>query len=556
MPRQKIRLNQAGSIIQPEKKTTYKIDNPKGIIYVRVSSEQQKREGHWLEYQEMNCRRRAEKNGIEIIGSYKDEWISGNSVQDRKDFMKAINFLQEQNKKGVKVHYFICDSTSRFSRNHNLKTTYDLVASVQQTGAELVAVWQWWIVDTSSESGMLQSGFSFLIDALESKRWQTRVRNGMKGRLLNGYRPFAQSPVWYEKAEMKNGDRKNKVLIISEPDATIVKEWLEMFADWKLISKQDLYSFFKERQLASNSKQNKSGKLHLSIIDRILDPRKLYVYAGYLTYPDWDITELIEAKHPALITLHTMEKILIRLGKYKNLTNMKTTQYNTNADDYPLRGVLLCPECDKNMTGRASKSGTGDLHYYYGCNNKRCPIYKKTLKRDLLHEELVQLIEDITPPKKVMDLTTAIFKDIWENKKNHQEQLNGSKKKRIKDIQEQMDNAMQKILTINNPTIAREIETLWEKLNEEKNQIEEEICYDPLGDTEMINLLNDAKTILLDPLTLRHSHDHNMKKLIIKVLFNGKIYYTKNQGYQTPDVSALYKLFGMLKNSHKVNGGP
>ena len=119
-----------------------------------------------------------------------------------------------------------------------------------------------------------------------------------------------------------------------------------------------------------------------------------------------------------------------------------------------------------------------------------------------------------------------------------------------------MEQLMDKILTINNPTVEREAQRRYEILNEEKNQINEKLQYDPLGDTEMVNHINDIKTILLNPLTLRDKGDHNMKKLLITVLFNGKIYYTKNQGYQTPDLSALHKLFTRLKNSNNVNGGP
>lgn len=553
MPRKRIPIDTTNGVAKVRIETQTK-EQKKGIIYLRVSTEQQKKDGHGLENQEANCKRRAKENSVEIIGTYRDEWISGSSVTDRKDFLRAIKFLQEQNKKVTNIHYFICDSTSRFSRNHKIEKTYELVWEVQQTGAELVAVSYGGVVDTESEMGMMQAGFSFLVDSLESKRWQTRVMNGMKWRMMNGYRTFAQPPVGYTFEAVKNGEKVNKILIRKEPDAKIISEWLEMFADGKLISKQDIYNYFQQNQLASNSKLNKTWRLHLSIIDRILDPRKLLVYAGILTYPDRGIYDLIPAKHPALISMNTMERILIKLWKYKNLTNMKTTDYGDNANDYPLRGVLFCPLCDKKMTGWASLSHTKDLHYYYGCNNKKCAIYKKTLKREQLHSEIKELIEDITPPREIATLTEKIFNKLWEEKKTLRNTSLHWDKNRLKDIEKQMEQLMDKILTINNPTVEREAQRRYEILNEEKNQINEKLQYDPLGDTEMVNLINDVKTILLNPLTLRDRGDHNMKKLLITVLFNGRIYYTKNQGYQTPDLSALYKLFLALKQSNNVNG--
>ncbi len=555
MPRKRISVDLSKGVMNIGGKASNS-EQKKGIIYLRVSTEQQKKDWHGLENQEANCRKRAEEHDVEVIALYKDEWISGNSINDRKDFLKAITLLQEQNKKITNIHYFICDSTSRFSRNHKIEKTYELVWEVQKTGAELVAVSYGWVVDTQSESGMMQAWFSFLIDSIESKRWQTRVMNWMKWRILNGYRTFAQPPAWYQFESIKNWEKINKILIRREPDAKIISEGLEMFADGKLISKQDLYNYFQQNQLASNSKLNKTWRLHLSIIDRILDPRKLQVYAGFLTYPDRGIYDLIPAKHPALISMNTMERILIKLGKYKNLTNMKTTEYGNNANEYPLRGVLFCPVCDKKMTGRASTSHTKDLHYYYWCNNKKCSIYKKTLRRDLLHTEIKELIKDITPPREVAILAEKLFNQIWEEKKTQRNTSLHWDKNRLKDIENQMEQLMDKLLTTNNPTIEREAQKRYETLNEEKNQINEKLQYDPLGNTERINLINDVKTILLNPLTLRENGDHNMKKLLITVLFNGKLYYTKNQGYQTPEVSALYRLFEVLSDSKSTNGGP
>lgn len=354
---------------------------------------------------------------------------------------------------------------------------------------------------------------------------------------------------------IKDKDYRDKSNLKKKPDATIITEWLTMFADGKLITKQELYKYFQERKLASNSKYNKTGRLHLSIIDRLLDPWKLLVYAWYLTYPDRGITDIIPAKHTALISMNDMERILIRLGKYKNVTNMKTTEYWDNANDYPLRGVLYCPVCDKKMTWWASKSHTKDLHYYYWCNNKNCSIYKKTLRRELLHNEIKELIEEVAPPREIATLAEKIFNKIWKEKKELRERNMSSDKERIKELEKQMETLMNKILTITNPTVEREAQKRYEILNEEKIQLLEKLTYDPLWEMERLNLLNDVKTILINPVTLRDIWDHNMKKLLIYVLFNGKLYYTKNQGYQTPDLTALYKLFQALKGNKCANGG-
>lgn len=535
------------------------IEQKLGCIYLRVSTDQQKKDWHSIESQEINCKKRADQNNIKIIWVWKDEWISGNSIQDRKEFMKAIHFLKDKNKKTINVHYFICDSTSRFSRNHKIEKTYELVWEVQKTGAELVAVSYGGIVDTDSEMGMMQAGFSFLIDSLESKRWQTRVMNGMKSRMLNGYWTFAIPPLWYKFESVKTGDKTNKILIPNEPDYSILANWLSMFWDGKIITKQELYLFLQDSNITSNSKYNKTWKLHLSIIDRILEPRKLLVYAWYLTYPDRWIHEKIPAKHKPLITVPTMEKILKRLGKHKNITNMKTNKYWSNINEYPLRWILFCPACDKKMTGRASKSQTGDLHYYYWCNNNKCSMFKKTLRREKLHTELRNILLDITPSKNITQSTERIFKQIRNNKRSLREDSLHRDKDRVKAIEKEMATLMDKILTINNPIFEKEAAKRYELLEEEKNQLIEKSGYDPLRDTEMLNLLQEAQAVITNPVSIWDIADHNMKKLLINLLFKGKLYYDKKMECYTFEVSLIYELFKQQKNINpKVYafGGP
>lgn len=562
MSKKKLIITEEWTLLNPAIiEQTHKQRKLKWIIYLRVSTDQQKLEGHGLEYQETNCIKRAKENNIEVVKIFKDAWISGNSSSERKGFMDAINFLKTQNKKYTTINYFICDSTSRFSRNHKIEKTYELVWEVHQTWAELVAVSYGGVVDTKSELWMIQAWFSFLMDSLESKRGQTRVTNWMRARILSGYWTFSQPPTWYKfETEITNTwfqkHKRNKVLVSKEPEATILSEWLEMFGSGKLISKQDLYNFLCERGMKSNSKYNKSGKLHLSIIDRLLDPQKLYVYAWYLIYPDWWINDLIEAKHPALISLDTMNKILIKLWKYKWLANMKTKDYGANANDYPLRWVLYCPNCHKKMTWWASIWQNKWLHYYYGCNTKWCSLFKKTLRREQLHKEFIDLIKDITPPSNLSNLAEHIFDKIWKEKKNLKHKAEKHDKDKIKTLDKQLEVILDKILGIQNPLIQKELENKYEQLNQEKNTMIEKLWIDPFDDITKLNLLNDVKSIILNPLTIWEVWDHNMKKLLVTILFNAKIYYTKNQGYSTPDLTALYKLFQAFAGSNFLRGGP
>ena len=52
----------------------------KGIIYARVSTEEQKRKGNGINAQISDCERRAQHQDVEIVSCFKDEAVSGTTL--------------------------------------------------------------------------------------------------------------------------------------------------------------------------------------------------------------------------------------------------------------------------------------------------------------------------------------------------------------------------------------------------------------------------------------------------------------------------------------------
>src|SRR4051812_1666548 len=65
---------------------------PKAVIYCRVSSDRQVKEGHGLDGQERRCRRYAEEKGYEVVAVFRDEGVSG-GVVDREGMQKMLDYL-------------------------------------------------------------------------------------------------------------------------------------------------------------------------------------------------------------------------------------------------------------------------------------------------------------------------------------------------------------------------------------------------------------------------------------------------------------------------------
>jgi len=529
-------------------------DKKKGIIYARVSTEEQKIKGNGIPAQIIDCEKWAKYNDVVIIGEpFIDEAISGQNLQ-RKNFQAAIKFLEKENKSETKIDYFICGSTSRFSRSHKINETFDMVARVEATGAKLVAVGNGGVQDIDSEEWLVTTTLNFLIDAIESKRGEKRVRYGQKAKIYEWLRPFPAAPFGYERIKKTTNGKEIKYLIKKEPEASILKEGLELFADWVLLTKKHLSDFFEERGIRSNSHRTpKNGKTGHSFVDKMLDLRKLQVYTGYVNYPDRWIYEKIPAQHPALISEECANKIAKRLYKDWDILNHKKRGYDQDADEYPLKRILLCPECHKWVTKRKSKSETGDYHHYYWCNTPWCKLFKKGLRRDEVHEALKQRLLAITPSEWAIKLFEAIFKEeqIIANKDINS--INREKQNKIMNIQKEMGNIEKVLDNITDPALFKKKQEQWSTLNQQLEDLQFQILDQQTTADEYEKILNEAKYIISNPVSIREIEDVETKQLLIRVCFNNKIYYDKKEWLHTPEISVIYSLIQGLSDNKTLN---
>ena len=428
-----------------------------------------------------------------------------------------------------------------------------MVARVEATGAKLVAVSNWWILDTTSEEGILSVWLSFLVDAVESKRWQKRVKRGLRGKIVEWLWPFPAVPVWYDRITETIWGKEIKFLIKKEPQASIIKEWLELFAEWVILTKQQLFEFFDERWLKSNSKKNKTGKLHPSIVDRILDLWKLFVYAWYITYPDWDVNELIEWKHPAIIDPDTVDKIMKRLYKNSGTTEYKKRTYDYNAEEYPLTRILHCPECDKGVTKWKSKSKTWAYHHYYWCNTKGCSLYKKSIKINDVHQALKDRLKEITPPSDIAKTFDRVFLWEWKQSEKDIDSINKDKKKKIGLIEDELERIEKTLDNITDNALFKKKQERRAELNQEKENLEYDMEDVRFTQNEFEKTYNQAKLVITKPLALWNLEDIEIKQLLIRVCFNNQISYSKKNWLHTPQISVLYTIFNKLWNDETLN---
>ena len=209
------------------------IKSTKCIIYCRVSTPGQISDGHGIETQEKLCRRWAARNGLDVMEVYRDCGISGKDMENRP----ALNEMLEQ-------------------VGHMLATVEGILENTPI------------------------GRFIATVKAAQGQLW--REENALKNkakmieRARQGYWVF-QPPFGYEFKK----DGRNKVLVAKEPEASIVREAVQGFADAVFITIADVQRFVNKRRTECGLKTVK-----LTPIKDMLTEEK---YTGFFAYPRWNI---------------------------------------------------------------------------------------------------------------------------------------------------------------------------------------------------------------------------------------------------------------------------
>lgn len=273
----------------------------KAVIYCRVSSRAQVLEGHGLEGQETSCMAYIMNKGYKYIKTFIDDGVSG-AKRDREGMQELLKFLIEQ--KGEIV--VVIDDIKRFARD--IEVHRFLKKSIKMSGCRLES--PHFNFDETPE-GEFNEGLQALWAELERKQNARQVINRQSARLERGYWPFFPPTGYVSIKDPIHG----KLLVKQEPNATILKEAFEGYANDRFLTKTDVQKF-----LNSMGFQNKHGQKTYVYLQRVEELLRRVVYTGYIDYPKRGI-KLRKGYHEALISLDTYQKVQDKLD-YKKLENI------------------------------------------------------------------------------------------------------------------------------------------------------------------------------------------------------------------------------------------
>ena len=283
-------------------------------IYIRVSTEDQAREGFSLGEQEEKLRQLCKYKDFEIYKIYKDAGISAKNMKDRPAFQQMLEDM-----KSGKLNYIVAYKLDRVTRS--VRDLEVLISTLEQYHCYLICDRD--DVNTSTANGRFFVRMLTVLSQLEIEIVSERTKFGLNGAIKAGHIP-GKVPLGY----YRDTDKTLKVDVTTKD---IVLRIFELYLEGK--SYQTISNILNEEKVLSPNNK----KWCDSTIDRIIK-NKIYMgdYERYKYDTDKE-TELFIDVVPPIITRAMWEEV--QKQKEKNQRSYCRNRV------YIFFQKLVCPTC-------------------------------------------------------------------------------------------------------------------------------------------------------------------------------------------------------------------
>ena len=330
------------------------------VLYARVSSREQEREGYSIAAQQELLRKYAEDNEFQILEEFVD--VETAKKTGRVRFGEMLKFLKRRHASKPVV---LVEKTDRLYRN--LK---DWV-SLDETGVDVHLVKEGIVIsDDSRSSERFVHGIKVLMAKNYVDNLSEEVRKGMNQKASEGYWPSSAPSGYINRREA------GRSYIVPDPDrAILVRNLFELYdtGQWS-VKRLGLYAH------EQGFRGKRGGRIQAALVHTIL---RNPLYAGRFFWGG----ELFEGRDPRLITPELFERVQQRLDgtPYTRPRELK----------FAYGGLLTCGHCGAAITAEIKKK----KYVYYRCS-QRCEA-TAYVREERVREQYIEAMRALRLPEAV-----------------------------------------------------------------------------------------------------------------------------------------------------------
>lgn len=519
---------QINEVVLDGSRTLPEYEGREGIIYARVSSKRQERDGDGLGGQETRCRQYLASIGVPCVKIFRDSYTGGGDFMKRPAMREALTYADAN---VHKKYVIVFDDLKRLARD--VEFHFKLRTALR--ARDMIPRCLNFKFDETAEGNFMET---IVAAQAELERHQNRrqVIQKQKARLEAGYWAFA-SRIGYTMTK----DPFNGMILVPNEQSKIIKLALEGFANGTLVRKIDVCRFLIEQGFYKGRSEK-----HMRAVDNMLQDS---LYAGFIEYPAWGVARR-PGYHKALISVETFELNQKRL-KRDGIT--KRIRLDV-ASDFPLRGLIVCDSCGGHITAAWYKKHTQP---YYVCHNPACEYFRKSMRRKDVEERFKAILCKSNLKPEVDKLLAVVFERVWESEVQELQSKETKIERSKKALNEQAREITALAVKAKSERLREMYEAQLENLADELEQADDNSMGGLDITTPYRTALSKAATMLKKPHIAWESMQVIEQQRLFYFIFEQKLAYNLKTGYRTTDIPSAARLFEqfVLENSPDVDLG-
>ncbi len=323
-------------------------------LYMRVSTEDQAREGFSLPEQKERLEAYCKFKDYEIVDYYEDAGISAKTGNYRPEFERL-----KEDIKSKKINTVISLKLDRFTRS--IYDWEEFITFLEENDAYIGCVND--DINTTTANGKMVSRLLVSVSQNEIERTSERTKIGLAGAIKQGHIPHI-APLGYK--------HENKTLVIDYSTKDVAYRIFDLCYNG--------YSYKKISNLFNEEKVLGKDNWRDSTIQNIIQNE---IYKG-------DFVHGKRTKNPTYYE-NVVEPIVSKeMWKDCQIQKKKNARRYQRTLTYLYLQKLKCPKCNRILGGKATTKKNGKPYFYYYCND--CKI---SFKENLINEYFNQFINEL-----------------------------------------------------------------------------------------------------------------------------------------------------------------
>ncbi len=347
------------------------------ILYARISTDEQADKGYSLRDQEAKLIQYCKERDYRVIEIYREDYSA--KTFKRPEFKKLLTFCKSNKRQ---VDELLLVKWDRFSRN--TAESYQMIGTFNALDIKINAITQ--PLDMTVPEQLLMMAVYLAIPEVENQRRSQNVIAGMRRAFKEGR--YVGSP---PKGYYVGRDDSKKPILMPSKNAPLIQEAFELISKG-IYTQKEVLNRLKKKGL-------KSSKTVFSILLR----NPIYYGSVFIKAYKEEPETVVDGIHEPIISKKLFDDVQVVLNSKKKKHHVTHSKVNAK---FPLKGFLVCPECNRPLTASTCK-GRSQYYSYYHCISP-C---KGRYRLEEAETNFISFLESISLKQPALELLQLIIKE-------------------------------------------------------------------------------------------------------------------------------------------------